>query len=215
MLTKLIYKIEQDTDGGDFADPRQNDNAGTIDLLHKRYNFANESGIKDPEALTEHINAVIKSGGAALTVYGYDHGGITISTTPYSCPWDSGKLGYIHMTKETMKKEGFKTKKKALKLLESEIEEYNYYVSGEVYNVSIQKVNAENEEEIICDNIDACGGYLGYKYAKTEAENMLKYAEKSEAEKEHKARIKAQKKLKALIINHIPLEARQAQLKGA
>jgi len=34
-----------------------------------------------------------------MDIYLYDHSSITISTTPFSCPWDSGKVGYIYVLK--------------------------------------------------------------------------------------------------------------------
>jgi len=38
-------------------------------------------------------------------VYAYIHGGITVSTTPFSCRWDSGVLGFIRTTsKESAEK---------------------------------------------------------------------------------------------------------------
>lgn len=33
-----------------------------------------------------------------LPLYLYDHGGITINTTGFHCPWDSGQVGWIHTT---------------------------------------------------------------------------------------------------------------------
>jgi hypothetical protein len=35
-----------------------------------------------------------------LPLYLYDHSGLTISTSPFSCRWDSGQVGYIHTTFE-------------------------------------------------------------------------------------------------------------------
>ena len=35
---------------------------------------------------------------AVLPVYGYSHGGVTISTTPFGCRWDSWQAGYVYLT---------------------------------------------------------------------------------------------------------------------
>lgn len=40
-----------------------------------------------------------------LPLYLYDHGGITIKTNPFSCPWDSGQVGWIYAIKETFRTE--------------------------------------------------------------------------------------------------------------
>ena len=39
-----------------------------------------------------------------LPLYLYDHSGITISTGPFSCPWDSGQVGWIYAPKDTFRK---------------------------------------------------------------------------------------------------------------
>ena len=36
-----------------------------------------------------------------LPLYLYDHSGITMSTGPFSCPWDSGQVGWIYASKKT------------------------------------------------------------------------------------------------------------------
>ena len=41
----------------------------------------------------------------ALPVYLYDHGGITISTSPFSCPWDSGFFGIIAVPLDKVRRE--------------------------------------------------------------------------------------------------------------
>ena len=38
-----------------------------------------------------------------LPLYLYDHSGITISTGPFSCPWDSGQVGWIKAPKDTFR----------------------------------------------------------------------------------------------------------------
>ncbi|HOO12216.1 MAG TPA: hypothetical protein PK684_04600 [Bacillota bacterium] len=35
-----------------------------------------------------------------LPLYLYDHGGITMRTNPFSCPWDSGQVGWIYASKQ-------------------------------------------------------------------------------------------------------------------
>ncbi len=56
---------------------------------------AAEGIIHDMEAWkAEHGVRVI------LPLYLYDHSGITMSTGAFSCPWDSGQVGWIHDTPE-------------------------------------------------------------------------------------------------------------------
>ena len=52
-----------------------------------------------------------------LPVYMYDHSGITINTTGFSCPWDSGMVGIIYVSKEKIR-EKFNIKRISSKLIE-------------------------------------------------------------------------------------------------
>lgn len=94
-------------------------------------------------------------------IYMYDHSGVTISTSPFSCVWDSGQLGYIYCTKETMKEVFdvqvlFKNKiKKAEEILKNEVEEYDKYLTGDVYGFVIK----DGEEEV-----DSCWGFFGHNW---------------------------------------------------
>ena len=96
-------------------------------------------------------------------VYMYVHSGATISLKPFSCPWDSGVLGFVIITKEDLKREyNWKviTKKRLESVLENinnvlegEIEVLDDYISGDVYQFSIQDENGDTE--------DSCGGFYG------------------------------------------------------
>ena len=50
---------------------------------------------------SEQINLTLetaeKLGCEILLLYMYEHGGITISSSPYGCPWDSGTVGFIYI----------------------------------------------------------------------------------------------------------------------
>ena len=41
-----------------------------------------------------------------LSLYLYDHSGITMNTTGFSCPWDSGQVGWIYADADCIKKAG-------------------------------------------------------------------------------------------------------------
>ena len=68
-------------------------------------------------------------------VYMYNHTGITISTSPFGCIFDSGQLGYAIITKEDLRNE-FNIKRitknilaQAEAILEAEIKFYDTYLS--------------------------------------------------------------------------------------
>jgi hypothetical protein len=168
----MKLKIVNDTCA---QNPRQWDNLGTIAYKHRNYTLGEET-ISDPiEWLEEKMNLPNKfiysnerlkelenlffERFIALPVYLYDHSGITISTTPFSCPWDSGKVGYIYVSKEKVKREyGVKriTKKivnKALSCLQAEVKTFDQYITGEVYGFILEDDN-DNE-------VDSCYGFFG------------------------------------------------------
>ena len=91
-----------------------------------------------------------------LPVYMYDHSGLTVNTTGFSCPWDSGLLGWIYASHDNIKEEfGEVTPeniKKAEKLLVGEVKDYDYYLTGQCYGFRLFKQDEE---------IDSCWGFLG------------------------------------------------------
>jgi hypothetical protein len=94
-----------------------------------------------------------------LPVYAYIHSGVALNTTGFSCPWDSGQSGWIYESKEAIRKE-FGVKRISPKLrktiedrMKAEIEEFNTYLSGEVYGFVIE--NPKGEE------VDSCWGFYG------------------------------------------------------
>jgi hypothetical protein len=91
-----------------------------------------------------------------LPLYLYDHSGITMSCAPFSCPWDSGQAGWIYADNDMIKKEYGavtpETVEKARNLLQAEVKEYDYYLTGQCYGFKLYEGDAE---------IDSCWGFLG------------------------------------------------------
>ena len=92
-----------------------------------------------------------------LPLYLYDHSGITISTGPFSCPWDSGRVGWIYTTKEKVRKYwgvkrvGKRVLRQVWDTLQGEVNEYDHYLTGAVYCFRLEDVDGEE--------IDGCGGF--------------------------------------------------------
>ena len=91
-----------------------------------------------------------------LPLYLYDHSGITMNTTGFSCPWDSGQVGWIYATGEDVVKEYGsitpETLEKTKDLLQGEVKYYDHYIRGDCYGFQLFK----GEEEI-----DSCWGFIG------------------------------------------------------
>ena len=87
-------------------------------------------------------------------------------------PIGFGTVGFIWVAKERILKElggkilTKKKKEKALDMLVGEVETYNTYLTGDVWNISI---TLDDED------IENCGGFYGYDYAEKEAESIIDY----------------------------------------
>lgn len=167
----------------DASNPREHDNLGTIATWHKRHKMGDVQPSEDPP---EYLASLAK-GEIVLPVYMYEHSGIALSTGAFSDPWDSGQLGYIHVSRERMYKDWQTTRitkklrETVLGVLRSEIEEYGKYVNGECYGYVLKDVDGET--------VDSCWGYIGYEYVQQEAKSQADWFaaerdKRNEAERE-------------------------------
>lgn len=117
--------------------PREWSNLGTMACIHRRY----EIGDKHDYTAAQLDELVRQDHIVSLPIYLYDHGGITIRTTPFSCRWDSGQIGYIFVTHDRIKEEYGNTKpetiEKARRYLRHEVETMDQYLTGEVYGYRV------------------------------------------------------------------------------
>jgi hypothetical protein len=148
--------------------PRNWDNLGTMICFHRRYDLGdkhsyNPSDFSSWEELEERIKEdyqVI----AILPLYLYDHSGITISTSPFNCPWDSGQIGFIFIDREKKNKILGKkrlSKEEAIKALESEVKIYDHYLTGNVYRYIVERIEICNLGHEHRTTEYSCGGFYG------------------------------------------------------
>ena len=82
-------------------------------------------------------------------VYSYEHGGITLSTTPFSCSFDGACAGFIYESKEALyaeynvKRITKKIKEKIEKRIKSELNELEQWANGEVCELILIKDGKE------------------------------------------------------------------------
>lgn len=145
-------KVVADTDP---ESPREWCNAGTVALLDRcRYNFGDETLSRD--AIQDIINDPSM---IVLPIYMYDHSGITINTTGFSCQWDSGQVGIIYISRKDAIKEWGKTictravVQRARDYLKGEIKALDQYITGSVYGYRV--LDPEGDET------DSCWGFYG------------------------------------------------------
>lgn len=165
------YIVDQYYDECD--NPREWDNLGVMVTWHGRYTLGDEQPRLEPadwaaDLKRKHPRAVI------LQLFLYDHSGITISTEPFSCSWDSGQIGYIYTTLERARDLGHdwkrltKARREALKdMLRGEVKTYDQYIRGDIYRFTI-----ENEDGEI---LDSCGGFYDREECEQEAKALVKY----------------------------------------
>lgn len=162
--------------------PRENDNICVFHIGHSQYAFGDEN-YTDRESIDEAYHKALDNGDVCLPLYMYDHSDITISLGKFSCPWDSGQVGFVQVPRLTMIKEFGnklftpKLKEKALEWAKMEVEEMDKHLRGESYGY-------------IIDDDDSCWGYFSIEDAISEAEGIINWIVK-DATKKHCKQIKA------------------------
>jgi hypothetical protein len=112
-----------------------------------------------------------------LPLYLYDHSGITMRTDSFECPWDSGQVGFIYISRAKAREEYGRLTKKNLQrvttYMTGEVEEYDHFLTGQVFGYQVKPTTANKNIE--CD--DSCWGFYGETdYMVTEAKSNIDYA---------------------------------------
>jgi hypothetical protein len=141
------------------------------------------------EAVTEERMAEIQEGidnGSLIgcTVYAYVHSGSTIAVTPFSCPWDSGRSGFVYMdrkdavgwagrSKKTKKSTHKVLTKKdadmALRACEGIVRSFAQYLEGDIWGFIAEdrvtktwtRPDGTPGEEDDWEEVDSCWGFFG------------------------------------------------------
>jgi len=112
-------------------------------------------------------------------VYGYIHSGITISMGSYSCPWDSGQLGYAEVSRDMILEWGFKpedwSETRAREIAQACVDTYDQYLTGDVYGIVVTCEDPEIPESVRIRWEDSCWGFFGLDYALSEARGMAEH----------------------------------------
>jgi len=87
-------------------------------------------------------------------LYLYDHSGLSLSTTPFSCSFDSGQVGWVFITKSKAEMMGFigYNDNKLQAIIDSEVKVHDDYLNGRVFGY-----------QVVFDGevIDSCWGFIG------------------------------------------------------
>ncbi len=157
--------------------PREWCNLGTMYCEHRRYSLGDDNakdkliedirnspkyraGWEDKYDFTYGAGLMKMAelcGFIILPLYLYDHSGITMNTRGFSCPWDSGMVGFIYVTPDMARAElgvGRLTKKGRERIegiLRAEVATYDQFLRGDVWGWYI-----EDED----GHLDGCWGYF-------------------------------------------------------
>ena len=143
-------------------DPRDGDNATTIMTWHRQRALGDVSSRKNPAqflaGLLEEFHPTLRDmpedqrdelsqeelleqfpyAGIIRPILMYDHSSITLETAPFSCPWDSGWLGWVYISPENLEEFGLDCPEKAAVVIQEELKILEAYTNGEVFKISIQ-----------------------------------------------------------------------------
>jgi hypothetical protein len=165
--TRNGYTLRILTDD-DPCSPAEWDNLGQIAYCSDRYTLGTEHVSRD--RLDEIAQGVEDGSLIGLPVYAYIHSGVTISTSPFSCRWDSGQCGFAYCRASDAEDEwtgDSHFRANALRVLTGEVETFDQYLQGDVYGYTITDAHG--------DIVDSCWGFYGIECAEEEAQAALKY----------------------------------------
>jgi hypothetical protein len=164
---EIVQSINHDS-------PREWDNIGRMVCFHGRYDLGDKTLLRSSyfdgwDALEAHLE---KTAAVILPLYLYDHGGITMNTTGFSCPWDSGQVGFIYADRTKVCEEfGWKRlspqrRERIAEMLRGEVKTYDQYLTGDVWGYVITKDG---------EDVDSCYGFYGQDYCEEEAKEIINY----------------------------------------
>lgn len=152
--------------------PRDYDNLGTMSCWHRRYRLGDTHDhddrrdllielaevVPDTDLSMNDLFARVEKTAVILPIYLYDHSGITMNTSGFHCPWDSGQVGYIYVALADIRNEysvqrvSARLREQVIKQLVQEVATYDDYITGNCYGFVVEM----DDEEI-----SSCWGFLG------------------------------------------------------
>lgn len=216
-----VYQISYDDDP---TSPREDDNVGTMVCWHPRYRLGDEQPRISPDDYLRNLACEadpklettlewLEEKGLEVRyhraiertlakhyffreLYLYDHSGLTMRTSAFSCPWDSGCVGFIYVSRSKARQEyGFKVltkerERKVYTFLDGEVATYDQFLTGDVYGYQVyalpEGLTASDWQERFAsgeldfsdlEERDSCWGFYGRDDAVAEAEASAAYLE--------------------------------------
>ena len=149
----------------------------SLAILHKKVAPTGPDDVSSADKLEElrERDDIIR-----VTLYLYDHSAYKLSTTPFSDPWESSQIGFAFARKSAIKESYGADEtgvEKAYEDLKGELNEYETYLNGDIYDLIIeQRQSCGHHHEI-----ETIGMLYGYEYAIEQAETI--HAERNKTSK--------------------------------
>lgn len=163
--------------------PREDSNLTTMVCFHKRYDLGDKHEVDgDAYSSWEEMEEALLADGeivAMKPLYLLDHGSIAISTKDFNDRWDSGRLGLVYITKQSLMEICGTinyTEGEFSAMIEDEVEIYNNYINGNVYEYRVYEHITDESGNEYLELIGQCGGYYDEDDARTEAESLVSLA---------------------------------------
>lgn len=145
LLQSHAYDLERQLEADPDNETLQSDAERAMDAydyVRGMYDWPDETGVVERQDIA-----------LLFPIYLYDHSGITVSHSPFGCPWDSGQIGWHYMTKDVLEQEFGGDKQRAEDYMDAQLKVYNDYLRGDVWLFVI-----EDEEGNV---VDSCSGFYG------------------------------------------------------
>ena len=175
-----LWRVQvcQDDDCGS---PREDTQLGTLITWDRNYNSPDDNEFSSPDSFEAwwsgkdededghiliHHNCPAKSEGyIRLPVFKYEHSGVAYRTSDFGDRWDSGQVGWIFSTPESIEETGAPIESIA-RQLKNEVEEYSKWANGECYGyVVTHKIETCDKcHDTEWEDVDSCWGFVGRFY---------------------------------------------------
>lgn len=187
MMNKYRFRIEDDPNP---PNPRCNQlTISTIVCWHKRHTLGDIQPVIDPaeyfldllldkglvtqyevddsyhynEMAYRELSALVNEHVFRLPVYLNNHSGIRISTTKFSCPWDSSQLGWVYLLKTDalvkFPERGDMLWDRVFSILKKEVSDYDHFINGEVSSYFFEQ---KSPNSLKWECVSSGFGFFGY-----------------------------------------------------
>lgn len=138
-----------------------------------------------------HVQDLLKNAKAYLPLYLLAHSGVSVRTTPFNDPWDSGQCGFAVLEQDSPV-DGDQAMMELV--LEKMVNEYDHLLRGNVVAWQITKMSKCDTclQSTSYDIIDSCTGYIGFDFKELDSlvEDVISNIQKHR-EAEHASRATA------------------------